>query len=540
MRAFTAFLVLGVLAAAVFAAPQADSVVKYFVVQYPAISPNGDGIRDESLVQVGIPPADVDTVLLILGDSLMTQVLDTLLYEVAPGDTEFTVLWQGTDRFDSPLPEGAYRLHLHAAGPDTTEDHDTYAIVDITAPLVQLDRITPGIYTPGVEGSADKVQIHYIVSNSRQGDSLVVTIAAPGGAAERQSPAWEGDGSFGFEWSADTSAADGIYTVAFSMYDEAGNTSSDQGFIDVDTEGPAIGFITEVPTHTADPPAAIEGYCFDRNGIEDPLFVWEINDTLPPDDSFLRNDTLFWQFDLTDRIKEYGVFVEDTYTLQVLCADIFGAGSENTVSFTLDTSPPPAPSLAPAAEIVYEPSVDIEIAFDTDEVDSITLYREYGGETTSVTLRFGMSPFPYTASLLEAYPSFGGSPRGLSAEPALTNTFWATAKDKAGNMSGTSNIVRVAYDNSSGIYYPEAFREPGIFQIRTAAEASRVEVVIFTLTGERVVRLGEWGPDTIFDLHWDLTNEDGEEVRNGPYVVVVTIDYNGTKTVEKNFIAVVR
>ena len=159
MRRLTAFLATAVLAALVIAAPQADSVVKYFVVQYPAISPNGDGVRDESLIEIGIPPVGVDTLLLTLGDSLMTEILDTLLYEVAPADTEYSALWDGTDRFGSPLPEGVYRLHLHAAGPDTTENHDTFALVDITAPLVQIDRITPGIYTTGVEGSTEKVQV---------------------------------------------------------------------------------------------------------------------------------------------------------------------------------------------------------------------------------------------------------------------------------------------------------------------------------------------------------------------------------------------
>jgi hypothetical protein len=48
------------------------------------------------------------------------------------------------------------------------------------------------------------------------------------------------------------------------------------------------------------------------------------------------------------------------------------------------------------------------------------------------------------------------------------------------------------------------------------------------------------GPGTSFDIAWDLTNDDGETVKNGPCLVVITIEHSGGRTVDKAFIAVVR
>jgi hypothetical protein len=60
------------------------------------------------------------------------------------------------------------------------------------------------------------------------------------------------------------------------------------------------------------------------------------------------------------------------------------------------------------------------------------------------------------------------------------------------------------------------------------------------MRGERIRRIEVPGPGTSFDIPWDLTSDDGETVRNGPCLVVVTIDHAGGRTVDKAFIAVVR
>ena len=121
-----------------------------------------------------------------------------------------------------------------------------------------------------------------------------------------------------------------------------------------------------------------------------------------------------------------------------------------------------------------------------------------------------------------------------------SNEFWAIATDQAGNLSGPSNIVQIVYDDAAGLHFPEAFRGPDTFEILTATDALGVEITIFTVTGERVARLRGDGPSDLFQIEWDLTNDKGEEVRNGAYLVVIAIRYETGTTVDKSFIAVVR
>ena len=63
---------------------------------------------------------------------------------------------------------------------------------------------------------------------------------------------------------------------------------------------------------------------------------------------------------------------------------------------------------------------------------------------------------------------------------------------------------------------------------------------IYDMRGERIRRFSVPGPGTSFDIAWDLTNDDGETVKNGPCLIVVVVETASGKTVDKAFIAVVR
>ena len=120
------------------------------------------------------------------------------------------------------------------------------------------------------------------------------------------------------------------------------------------------------------------------------------------------------------------------------------------------------------------------------------------------------------------------------------NEIWAVSNDRAGNVGPASNTVSTVLDPSTGISYPEVFREPGSFQIVSAGTASSVTLEIYDLRGERIRRIVSPGPAVSFDIPWDLTNDAGEEVRNGPCLVVIVIETAGGSLVDKAFIAVVR
>jgi flagellar hook assembly protein FlgD len=98
----------------------------------------------------------------------------------------------------------------------------------------------------------------------------------------------------------------------------------------------------------------------------------------------------------------------------------------------------------------------------------------------------------------------------------------------------------VTYDTSSQNSFPEAFRGPDDFIISTSSAAGKVIIQLFDLRGEKVRSISSIGPATYFKITWDLLNNDGEEVRNGAYLAVITVYYSDTKTVDKGFIAVVR
>ena len=155
--------------------------------------------------------------------------------------------------------------------------------------------------------------------------------------------------------------------------------------------------------------------------------------------------------------------------------------------------------------------------------DTVMVYRAAGGDTASYKKHLVLEIFGVPVDLLLG-----------------NNEIWARVADLAGNWSEPSNKIIVVYDDAAGYYYPEAFREPDSFEILTGSEAFGVEIKIYTLNGEEVATLGERGPATRFEIEWSLLNDDGEEVRNGPYLVVITVEYASGKTVEKNFIAVVR
>jgi hypothetical protein len=120
------------------------------------------------------------------------------------------------------------------------------------------------------------------------------------------------------------------------------------------------------------------------------------------------------------------------------------------------------------------------------------------------------------------------------------NEFWATATDNAGNTSGPSNTVRTTFDPTTGITYPEVFRGPNTIQVVSAETALSVTLEIYDMRGERIRRFSVPGPGTNFDIAWDLTNDDGEMVKNGPCLFVIVIETAGSRIVDKAFIAVVR
>jgi hypothetical protein len=243
-----------------------------------------------------------------------------------------------------------------------------------------------------------------------------------------------------------------------------------------------------------------------------------------PDSTWADADTIYWRFDTPDTVNGDAGYVEGGYILKSFARDPFNNQSDEQLSFKVDRTAPSPPLIADPPERMIHNELDIYIDFDGDS-DSLLVFRQAGASIDSTWfITAGSSPNdPFGITLLE----------GL-------NEIWAIARDDAGNTSEPSNTVSTTLDPATGISYPEVFRGPDSFQIVTEGTASSVTIEIYDITGGSIRKITEHGPGTSFDIPWDLTNDDGETVRNGPCLVVITIEQAGGRTVDKAFIAVVR
>jgi flagellar hook assembly protein FlgD len=502
--------------------PAEAGLIGYFIVQYPSISPNGDGIKDSSAVHVELIDACTQ-LLMTVDDPSNGAPLDTLILRLNAAPGVYSAEWKGRDSSGGLLPEGSYALHVAASAGSTTENLTRTAIVDTTAPRVAIDRIDPGIYTPNVPGSADKVLIYFTISRYGEGDTLSLLVTRPDSTVQRMPVAASGDGTHSLEWSALSTAADGIYRLVLLIADEAGNSGADSASVDVDTAGPILSFIDAPPSYTNVVPLVLLGTCYDRNGVRDDSLFWDGGPALLPDSTFMAGDTLVWRFDAADSLKEGNGYREGSHSLKIKCSDVFGHESEKTLLFVLDLTPPPVPRVNAIAAIVHKAEISISGTVDKANTKFVYVYQSAGGQTRvkrKETLTAGFS-VQDTLRLGE-------------------NAIWARAEDEAGNVSDSSSVQTVTYEIAAGITHPEVFRRPDAFHIFTERSVRGIKIEIFTVAGELVATLSQRGPGTEFELPWNLTNDDGENVRNGPYLAVVTVTYDNGPTVEKRLFAVVR
>jgi len=501
---------------------ESNQIIDYFIIYYPSISPNGDGIKDSTPIKLHIP-SPCNTVAVTVEDTLLTTVFDTLFSTSAPDTGEYTFSWDGTDSSGTLLPEDRYIIHLHAENDTTTTDEYREMVVDTTSPSVTLERIEPGIYLPGIEGKEERVIFYYSLSNIGSGDSITITLKYPDLTEEVLLIDRKTSGNYTLEWSGDETLADGYYTITIRADDEAGNYGNDSGQFEVDTKAPDISITTELPERTNNPPDNICGWCSDRNGIEGPTFTWKKIYQIQPDTIYAENDTLFWRVDIEDSVLSGGIPIEGAYELSVSCSDTFGHLSEESISFHIDITPPPPPSLYSLPARVIDKEIDVTGISDKEQADYISLFHLVGNDTSIATKKLVVSEFTFLVELIEG-----------------ENTFWAIAEDEAGNVSAPSNTLRVEYRVSNELRVPEVFREANYFRVYSQSQINSVTVEIFTVNGEHVRKLSSTGASPRIDILWDLKNDDGEPVNNGPYLVVFRIEYPGRTSIEKRLIAVVR
>ncbi|MBN2183797.1 MAG: hypothetical protein JW746_00565 [Candidatus Krumholzibacteriota bacterium] len=499
------------------------------IVNFPSISPNGDGIKD-ALSATIILAGPVDSLILTIEEYSGTGVFDTLFFLSPSPQGEYSAIWHGTDSLGTPLGEGEYMMKLYESTASVSEIVTRTVIIDTTAPEIAIDRIEPGSFSPGYPDTSADVSVYYIVTGYETGSDLTITIIDPDDESDYYELEVTGDGDYSYSFEPEAGWPDGIYTIELMITDEAGNSSISSGALNIDTAGPIISILTYLPSDTVAAPLDIKGFCHDRSGTKDTLDLsWGQYDATNkyvesayflPDSTWLQADTLYWRFDLPDSVTGVTSYDEGTYTFKMTAEDNYGHRKKESRTFTLDRTAPPPPVVNNNSGRVLLPELELDIIYDDEDTEFLSIFNVFEGDTTENHILHLM---PHTIDLEEG-----------------TTYVWVTAEDKAGNVSGQSNIVTVYYDVSYLVEFPEVFRKPDNFQIITTETAQEIIIEIYDLGGEEVRTIYGWGPSTSFQIGWDLLNNDGDSVNNGPFLVVLTIDYGTRKTVEKNFIAVVR
>ncbi len=499
------------------------------VINFPSISPDDDGVKDSMIASMTLA-GDVDTLLVTIENLTMTEVFDTIYTGTGISAGQYSALWDGRDHEGTLLPEGKYLLRLYEYSGGVGEFQQRTVVVDLTSPSVNIDRIEPGVFSPGFPTDSSTVAIYYTISSFETGSATSVTITDPEETSWTTDLEVTADGEYLYEWLPTIYALPGLHSIKIDILDVAGNTGTASGAVEIDAESPEIIIITAIEAKTRTVPLEITGYCRDSAGIQSGslLMSWgqydsEDNyfesDYMVPDSSWYQTDTLYWRFDLPDTVNGTITWFENRYTLNVKCSDNYNQMSMVPLTFKLDRTPPATPLILNRPESVLTSQIELELELD-DDVDYLIIFRSYESTVTDTTIEYYMTP---TVEL--------GT--GL-------NGIWVIAGDVAGNESLSSEILEVTYSVGTGISYPEAFRGPDVFQIITGSPATGVGIDIYDLGGEKVRTLRDWSISSTYEIQWDLLNDDGETVRNGAYLMILTIHSGGSRTIEKNFIAVVK
>ena len=164
-------------------------------INYPTISPNGDGIRDGMTVLVTLSDP-VDTLTVDIRDKTAPAIYQILLSEIPAAAGEYSAVWDGTDWTGATLPEGEYDLHLYESTGGAGEHIYRTVIIDLTSPAVSIDRVEPGVHSPGWPDTSAAVNVYFAVSGWEEGAAARMTVRDPSGLETVDPLGVEGDGDW--------------------------------------------------------------------------------------------------------------------------------------------------------------------------------------------------------------------------------------------------------------------------------------------------------------------------------------------------------
>jgi hypothetical protein len=504
---------------------RAQTIVALFDVQ-SVVSPDGGGPHVDSTrvrYRLSTTPA---TVSLIVFEADSVTPVDTLRapYQETSSTTQ-TRGWYGRRWDGTPAPDGAYVVTLYARGasnPDSLKSLPVF--LDTTPPTVQVVSVLPNPYAPGAPSSTSAVGIVFTVANAsplfpgRVADELKSAFASFSDDAFTPftpdslttTPEYTGqNGSYVLRWHGtfeDTTPPDAEYRVTLTMTDVAVFTATSSYLFEVDTRAPDVKATSLAENSSVSTiPDSLRGYAFDKRGVDSLLVRYATTQSYAPVASVsLVDDSLRFVVPLAGMLP-----AEGSHRVDFRAVDGFGRATDYPFNFRSDATAPPAPVLDPAPSATWNGSRYPLTGRANDGGDAGAFVRVYrNGALMDSVSTFLSDDFELDVALVPG-----------------RNDLVAVLRDGAFNLSPPSNTVTVTFDTGAGVFAPAPFGPGDAFDVSANSIATRCTVRVFDMTGVAVVSLQDGTASQFYSLKWDGINGSGVDVRKGPLVVVVALEY---------------
>lgn len=271
------------------------------VIDNPAISPDGDGVKDSMVVYM---------------DQAVKEGIETWEWQIrdnygkvywkvsGSGEVPKEVQFDGTDSDGNPMPEGNYNFvnivtYENGNRPTSTEQF----IIDVSAPDISVV-VTNPIFSPNGDGIKDEVKIklkssEVVVWEGSILDATGKEIVSTSSDITTSLIVWDGNSKGGAE------LPNGNYTLVAAFTDSAGNsTSINPSSLNLNRDPVSIALKTA------------KGFSPDKNGASDSLIVLV--------DSNLYDNLESWKLDVLDAD---GNIVKDISGFDILPPEIIWDGT---------------------------------------------------------------------------------------------------------------------------------------------------------------------------------------------------------------------
>ena len=106
-----------------------------------------------------------------------------------------------------------------------------------------------------------------------------------------------------------------------------------------------------------------------------------------------------------------------------------------------------------------------------------------------------------------------------------SNSFTLEGVDAAGNVSAPAGPFVVIYDELAGFHAPERFRSGDVFEVNLASSPREIRIELFATDGRKHRTLVSTSSNTSQELAWNLLDELGRTVGDGPVIARLTVTY---------------